>query len=86
MDRVHEGVHGTGPQGWSMDLGSMFCIRPDATRCIRLATLFDTFQQQPAMLDTLARPGWVNENILELLTQQHTCHYNSKFKKLGPIL
>ena len=28
MDRVHEGVHGPGPQGWSMDLGSMFCIRP----------------------------------------------------------
>ena len=21
-------VHGPGPQGWSMDLGSMFCIRP----------------------------------------------------------
>ena len=28
MDRVHEGVHGPGPQGWSMDLGSMFSIRP----------------------------------------------------------
>ena len=28
MDRVHEGVHGPGPQGWSMDLRSMFCIRP----------------------------------------------------------
>ena len=28
MDWVHEGVHGSGPQGWSMDLGSMFCIRP----------------------------------------------------------
>ena len=28
MDWVHEGVHGPGPQGWSMDLGSMFCIRP----------------------------------------------------------
>ena len=27
MDRVHEGVHGPGPQGWSMDLGSMLCIR-----------------------------------------------------------
>ena len=22
-----EVVHGPGPQGWSMDLGSMFCIR-----------------------------------------------------------
>ena len=28
MDWVHEGVHGPGPQGWSMVLGSMFCIRP----------------------------------------------------------
>ena len=28
MDRVHEGVYGPGPQGWSMDLGSMFCIHP----------------------------------------------------------
>ena len=28
MDRVHEGVHGPGPKWWSMDLGSMFCIRP----------------------------------------------------------
>ena len=24
MDQVHEGVHGLGPQGWSMDWGSMF--------------------------------------------------------------
>ena len=28
VDPVHEGVHGPGPQGWSMDLGSMFGIRP----------------------------------------------------------
>ena len=28
MDWVHEGVHGLDPQGWSMDQGSMFCIRP----------------------------------------------------------
>ena len=28
MDRVHEGVHGPGPQWWCMDLESMFCIRP----------------------------------------------------------
>ena len=28
MDRVHEGVHGPGPQGWPVDPGSMFCIRP----------------------------------------------------------
>ena len=28
MDRVHEGVHGPGPQWWSMDLGSMSCMRP----------------------------------------------------------
>ena len=28
MDRVHDVVHGLGPQGWSMDLGSMFSIRP----------------------------------------------------------
>ena len=28
MDWVHEGVHGPGPQGWSLDRGSMFCIRP----------------------------------------------------------
>ena len=21
-------IHGPGPQGWSMDRGSMFCIRP----------------------------------------------------------
>ena len=33
MDRVHEGVHGPGPQGWSMDLGSMFCIRPGNVGC-----------------------------------------------------
>ena len=32
MDRVHEGVHRPGPlQGWSMDLGFMFCIRPECT-------------------------------------------------------
>ena len=29
MDRVHEGIHGPGRQGWSMDPGSMFCIRPE---------------------------------------------------------
>ena len=34
MDRVHEGVHGLGPQVWSMDLGSMFCIRPDRGRLL----------------------------------------------------
>ena len=28
MDRIHEGIHGPDPQWWSMDLGSMFCIRP----------------------------------------------------------
>ena len=30
MDRVHKlkVVHGPGPQGWSMDRGSMFCICP----------------------------------------------------------
>ena len=31
-------VHGPGPQGWSMDRGSMFCIRPPDTllhaRCV----------------------------------------------------
>ena len=27
MDWVHEGVHKRGSQAWSMDLGSMFCIR-----------------------------------------------------------
>ena len=26
-----EVVHGPGPKGWSMDLGSMFCIRPYGT-------------------------------------------------------
>ena len=28
MDWVYEGVHGLGPQVWSVDPGSMFCIRP----------------------------------------------------------
>ena len=28
MDRVNEGIHGPGAQGWSIDLGAMFCIRP----------------------------------------------------------
>ena len=28
MDWVHEGVHGLGPQGQSMDQGCMFCICP----------------------------------------------------------
>ena len=28
MDRVHEGVHGLGLQEWSMDRGSMLCMRP----------------------------------------------------------
>ena len=28
MGRVHEGVHGPGPYGWSMELGSIFCLRP----------------------------------------------------------
>ena len=46
MDRVHEVVHGPGPQGWSMDWvhrgvhgpgpkgWSMFCIRPGVRRVI----------------------------------------------------
>ena len=29
MDRVHKGVSGLGPQVYSMDLGSMFCARPN---------------------------------------------------------
>ena len=32
MDRVHEGVHGLGPQGWCMDWGSMVCIQPNVAR------------------------------------------------------
>ena len=28
MNRVHEEVYGLGAQGWFMDWGSMFCIRP----------------------------------------------------------
>lgn len=28
MDGVHGKVHGLGPQKWSMDRGSMFCMRP----------------------------------------------------------
>ena len=38
MGRVHEGVHGLGPQGWSMDLGSMFCIRPKVSVDVGLKT------------------------------------------------
>ena len=41
MDRVHEGVHGPGPQGWSMDLGSMFCIR--SPHCYISRALFGFF-------------------------------------------
>ena len=29
MDRAHKGVSGLGPQVYSMDLGSMFCVRPN---------------------------------------------------------
>ena len=29
MDGVHGEVHGLGSQKWSMDRGSMFCIRPN---------------------------------------------------------
>ena len=29
MDRVHKGVNGLGPQVYSMELGSMFCVRPN---------------------------------------------------------
>ena len=59
--------------------------------CIRLATLFDTFRQRPTMLDTLARPVWVNENILEILRQRRTniirnlknlARFYNDFKKL----
>jgi len=32
MERVHERVHGLGPQGWSMDWGSIFCIHPSVAR------------------------------------------------------
>ena len=32
MDWVHEGVHGLGPQGWSTDRGSMFCMHPSVAR------------------------------------------------------
>ena len=28
MDRVHEDVHGLGPQRWSIDREYMVCIRP----------------------------------------------------------
>ena len=34
-------VHGPGPQGWSMDLGSMFCIRPP--HCYISRALFSFF-------------------------------------------
>ena len=51
----------------------------EPTGCIRLATSFDTFQQCPT------RPVWVDEKILEILTKRDI-GYNSKFKKLGPIL
>ena len=44
----------------------------DPTCCIRLATSFDTFQQRPTMLDPLARPVWVDEKILEILTHRDT--------------
>ena len=40
MDRVHEGAHGPGLQGWSMDLGSMFCIRPPYTDYFSFILLF----------------------------------------------
>ena len=29
MDWVHKGVSGLGPQVYSMDSGSMFCVRPN---------------------------------------------------------
>ena len=30
-----EVVHGPGPKGWSMDLGSMFCIRPSMVKKVK---------------------------------------------------
>ena len=42
----------------------------EPTCCIHLATSFDTFQQCPTMLEPLARPVWVNEKILEILTKR----------------
>ena len=35
-----EVVHGPGPKGWSMDLGSMFCIRPMNRVFVQIPFLF----------------------------------------------
>ena len=53
-----------------MDFGS----RPlNPTCCIGLVTSFDTFQQRPKFDPfAMARPVWVNEKILEILTQRDT--------------
>ena len=34
--------------------------------------VFDTFQQLPTVLNPLARPVWVNEKILKIITQRDT--------------
>ena len=35
-------VHGPGPQDWSMDLGSMFCIRPSKGDFLLIMKYFNT--------------------------------------------
>lgn len=39
---VHKGVHRLGPRGWSIDRGSMFCIRP-ATQASSAHEKFDVW-------------------------------------------
>ena len=44
MNRVYEGVHGLGRQGWSMHQGSMFCIHP--SRREKFIVIFYTYFQR----------------------------------------
>ena len=40
MNRIYEGVHGLGRQGWSMHQGSMFCIHPSVQRKVHRDFLY----------------------------------------------
>ena len=58
MDRVHRVVHGPGPQGWSIDRGSMFCIRPPNT-----GQILEIYQQPTGKTDAVSMQHDVDYSV-----------------------
>ena len=68
MNRVHKGVHGPGPKWWSMDLGSMFCIRP-MLRC-------DWLVLAVSVCCTFGGPLSYGSPVVVFLDRGHPCFRN----------